>query len=111
MRNLRMGERPIITNQPEKGFCPEVTMTDKSKWFSRRHPTAEAHIAAQHRKEAEEQEYWERVAARIAERAKRTPAQQIAVLDKRLGKNKGARKERARLATLMEKGGKRTRNK
>jgi hypothetical protein len=37
------------------------------------------------------------------ERAKRTPKQQLALLDKRLGKGKGAKKERAQLARELEK--------
>jgi len=36
-----------------------------------------------------------------AERATRSPAQQLAALDKRLGKGKGAKKERARLAKQL----------
>ena len=37
------------------------------------------------------------------ERAKRTPKQQLALLDKRLGKGKGAKKERAQLARELAK--------
>jgi hypothetical protein len=42
-------------------------------------------------------------AAKLADaRAKLSPAKQIKELDKRLGKGKGAVKERARLATQMQ---------
>jgi hypothetical protein len=40
---------------------------------------------------------------RAEERASRTPKQQLALLDKRLGKGKGAQKERARLSKEIEK--------
>ena len=39
---------------------------------------------------------------RQAERAKRTPEQQLAELDAKLGTGKGAEKERARLVKLVE---------
>jgi hypothetical protein len=35
-------------------------------------------------------------------RAKRTPKQQLALLDKRLGKGKGAKKEREKLARELK---------
>jgi septal ring factor EnvC (AmiA/AmiB activator) len=41
---------------------------------------------------------------RQAEYDKLSPAQRIAALDARLGKGKGARKERARLAKLVKAG-------
>lgn len=43
----------------------------------------------------------EQAAKRQAERAKRSPAEQLALLDARLGKGQGAKKERARLEKLL----------
>lgn len=67
------------------------------KWFSRCYETSEAHFAAQ--------DAWRRsrhsaeiVAERHAERASRTPAQQITLLDQRLGIGQGAVRERAKLS-------------
>ena len=52
-----------------------------------------AHLMYQERKDAQRKHLAERIKAR----AERTPTQQIAELDRRLGKGVGAVKERARL--------------
>lgn len=44
----------------------------------------------------------ERAVVRAEERAKRSPAQQLIVLDHRLGEGAGAVKERQRLQTLID---------
>ncbi len=44
----------------------------------------------------------DRVDERVAARAKRSPRQQLKVLDDRLGKNVGAQAERAKLESLIE---------
>ena len=78
-------------------------MTQK-EGFSRRHKTAEAHIAAQRRREQREADFYATIAANQAARAARSPAQQLTVLDERLGKGRGAKKERARLKAEIEGG-------
>lgn len=72
-------------------------------WFSRRYQTAEQHIEAQQARIAKEEAYFARFNERVMARAKRTPAQQLAVLDERLGKGKGAKRERARLKAQLRK--------
>lgn len=70
--------------------------------FSRRHKTPEAHQRAQARKEARIQETAEIAARNREARVERTPAQQLAHLDKILGRDKGAQRERRRLKLQME---------
>ena len=48
------------------------------------------------------EELRERAIVLAEERAKRTPAQQLAVLDRRLGEGEGAKKERQRLQFLID---------
>jgi len=72
------------------------------KQFSRRHVTAEAHFASQQAKEAKVQDWRDTMEQNAIERAQRSPAQQLALLDTRLGKGVGAKKERARLALEIE---------
>lgn len=74
-------------------------------WFSRRHETSTAHLAAQTRWQAEhgKESKREMGVERQAERASRTPQEQIAILDRRLGVGQGATRERAKLATLISK--------
>ena len=69
--------------------------------FSRRHDTSEAHFVAQ--AVYRERHSPEIVAERQAERATRTPAEQIALLDQRLGIGLGAVRERAKLKKLGAK--------
>lgn len=72
-------------------------------WYSRRHKTDEEHrqnLAANSlatRRQARRED----AAVRNELRAMRTPQQQMALLNQRLGVGKGARKERERLATLI----------
>ena len=75
----------------------------QSDWFSRRHKTAESHLSAQSAKEAKVARGVATMIRNIADRAIRSNREQVAVLDARLGRGVGARKERARLA--KRKGG------
>jgi hypothetical protein len=70
--------------------------------FSRRHETREAHDAAYDQWERRWTSNFANADLRAKERAQRTPAQQLALLDERLGAGVGATKERARLTALMQ---------
>ncbi|MBI2035526.1 MAG: hypothetical protein HYT12_02490 [Candidatus Liptonbacteria bacterium] len=73
----------------------------KKKGFSRRHETSEAHDIAHRAREEQALMKVRGVKERAATRVLRTPAQQIAELDRRLGAHVGATKERARLAKTV----------
>ena len=70
----------------------------RSGWFSNRYQTAAAHLSAKEVKIAKETAWIQGIAKRAEDRRERTPQQQIAVLDKRLGEGIGAKRERKRLA-------------
>lgn len=73
-------------------------------WFSRRHSTGQEHdkaataYKAEHGPEARQRKADERDQLR----ATRSPEEQLAVLDQRLGVGQGARRERARLQALIK---------
>ncbi|MBI2064682.1 MAG: hypothetical protein HYT62_01365 [Candidatus Yanofskybacteria bacterium] len=78
-----------------------TTEAKKAGYFSRRHENSNAHRDAQDA--WRERHAIECVAERQAERAERSAAQQIALLDRRLGVGQGATKERARLTKAVAK--------
>ncbi len=63
------------------------------------HSAAHSEAMLNHRKRMDQKKITAEINAE--ERAKRSPQDQIALLDKRLGKGVGATKERARLARQM----------
>jgi hypothetical protein len=69
--------------------------------FSRRHRTNENHLNAKAKAEAKVSDFHLMAQENAESRAKRSPAEQLAELDARLGKGQGAKRERARLHTLM----------
>lgn len=88
-----MGEKKQLTGDPRVDY----------KWFSRRHQSDAEHRAEQAERDAYRQTMALNIADRAAARAERTPKEQIAVLDQRLGVGQGAKRERARLSALVGK--------
>lgn len=70
-------------------------------WFSRRHPDRVAHEQSRQNREKKVADQERRHDLMRAARAERSPEQQIAVLDARLGAGIGAKKERARLTAQI----------
>jgi hypothetical protein len=71
-------------------------------WFSRRHQSAEAHLAVKEANRLRSDEKYASAYARQAETAKLSPGQKLARLDQKFGKGLGATQERARLAGRIE---------
>ncbi len=80
-------------NTAEKG--------QETSWFSRRHETREEHDVARERYQKLQSDKAQLAEVNRIGRSQRTPADQIALLDKRLGVGKGAIVERANLALKM----------
>ena len=77
-------------------------MPKPSGWFSRRYQSNEAHLAAQQAKMERVQDQILDSIERDEAAKNRTPEEQLARLDKMLGKGKGAKKERARLKKKIQ---------
>ena len=71
-------------------------------WFSRRHQTSAARDEYREEMAAREADFWARHDERVAARKSRSPQQQLAELDARLGKGVGAKKERKRLQAQID---------
>lgn len=69
----------------------------KKGWFSKRYQTAGAHLKAKEMKMQRVDEQVRFAVQRESERRQRTPEEQITLLDERLGRGIGAKKERGRL--------------
>lgn len=72
------------------------------KTFSRRHSTSSAHEAHRARWRQRQADKRSGIEARATARARRSPADQLAMLDARLGAGVGAVRERARLLRQLE---------
>ena len=86
-------------------FVPTFDASDPrvtKGWFSRRNATSEKYLDSREAQEDRVQDWLECMAENAKARAKRSPKQQLALLDKRLGKGKGAVKERKRLNSQLE---------
>lgn len=70
--------------------------------FSRRHKSSEAHRKSVNEYVARRDYRTVGALERQAAAAKRSPEEQLQQLDQRLGKNKGAKRERARLKLAIE---------
>jgi hypothetical protein len=78
-------------------------MPKQPGWFSRRYKTSEGLVKSRLAKELRVEDWLATMEEHEAARAKRSVAEQLAVLDQRLGKNKGAKKERARLKSHLSR--------
>lgn len=70
-------------------------------WFSRKYKTREGLDRYRAEQLQRENDFWDTIEQNKKERAKRSPQQQLALLDERLGKGMGAKKERKRLKAQM----------
>lgn len=75
----------------------------QEQWFSRRHRTSEAHMLARDKLMKKYLEKTVSAAERHEFNLSQTASERIEHLDKTLGKNQGAARERKRLASRLEK--------
>lgn len=72
-------------------------MSKSEGWFSRRHKNREGLDKYREEKELDTQDFFYTLDSNRASRKNRSAKQQLALLDERLGKGIGAKKERKRL--------------